>query len=110
MRGVEFEGSGPSGHARICATVVHFEISDLPDKAAPRVIVETPIDAEYCPSRQAIANALARQHFRLRYVSNANVSRSELRQPLFWAWHFATSDTTGEAKRSARRGNSTRQK
>ncbi|HET7871549.1 MAG TPA: hypothetical protein VFL42_03495 [Terriglobales bacterium] len=38
---------------------VHMEISDTPDKAAPRVIVETPIEAEYCSSRQAFQSALA---------------------------------------------------
>jgi hypothetical protein len=53
---------------------IHLEISDVADKTAPRVIVETPIDSEYCQSRRAIEDGLARHHFRLRYVSNANVS------------------------------------
>ena len=39
----------------------HFEISDSADKSAPRVIVETPIDNEYCPSHRAIQASLA-QH------------------------------------------------
>ena len=38
---------------------MHFEISDTPDKNAPRVIVETPSDAEYCSSRQQLAAGLA---------------------------------------------------
>lgn len=31
---------------------IHMEISDTPDKTAPRVIVETPVDGEFCPARQ----------------------------------------------------------
>ena len=38
---------------------VHVEISDTPDKTAPRVIVETPVDGEYCDSRRALKDALA---------------------------------------------------
>ncbi len=40
---------------------VHVEVSDTPDKSAPRVIVETPVDSEYCDSRRALKNALAQQ-------------------------------------------------
>jgi hypothetical protein len=40
---------------------LHFSISDLSDKNAPRAIVETPVDAEYCPARHAIQSQLA-QH------------------------------------------------
>lgn len=40
---------------------IHIEISETPDKDAPRVVVETPIDPEYCSARKAIQNAL-RQH------------------------------------------------
>jgi len=53
---------------------VHFEISDVPDKNAPRVIVETPIDSEYCPSRKAIADGLAQHHFQLQYIFSCNTS------------------------------------
>jgi hypothetical protein len=38
----------------------HFEISATSDKTAPRVIVETPIDSEFCPSRRAIQQQLLR--------------------------------------------------
>ncbi len=31
---------------------VHFEISMTADKSAPRVIVETPVDSEFCSARQ----------------------------------------------------------
>lgn len=61
---------------------VHFEISDVPSKSAPRVSVEKPIDSEYCPSRRAIEEALASRHFRLKYVANADVGQSELPQAL----------------------------
>jgi hypothetical protein len=40
---------------------IHFEISNTPDKTGPRVIVETPVDSEYCPSRRNIQQQLA-QH------------------------------------------------
>jgi len=33
---------------------VHLEISDVRDKTAPRVIVETPIDEEYCDNRKSL--------------------------------------------------------
>jgi hypothetical protein len=61
---------------------VHLEISDVPSKAAPRVIVETPIDHEYCSNRKRLEDALAKHHFRLRYISNSHVSQAELPQPL----------------------------
>lgn len=32
---------------------IHMEISDSPSKTAPRMIVETPIDGSYCPTREA---------------------------------------------------------
>lgn len=40
---------------------IHVEVSDTPDKNAPRVIVETPIDPEYCDARRALKSALAAQ-------------------------------------------------
>jgi len=59
---------------------VHLEISDVRDKTATRVIVETPIDEEYCDNRKSLEDALLGHRFRLRYVSNADVSQSELPQ------------------------------
>ena len=38
---------------------IHMEISDSPDPNVPRMIVETPIDGEYCPARQNIQQQLA---------------------------------------------------
>jgi hypothetical protein len=37
---------------------VHIEISDTPDKNAPRVIVETPLTNSYCPARRNLAAQL----------------------------------------------------
>jgi hypothetical protein len=44
---------------------VHFEISKTADKSAPRVIVETPVDSEYCSARQTAQAQLAKHGFRL---------------------------------------------
>lgn len=40
---------------------IHLEISATTDKNAPRVVVETPVDAEYCSARMGVQAAL-RQH------------------------------------------------
>jgi hypothetical protein len=44
---------------------VHFEISQTADKTAPRVIVETPVDSEFCSARQNAQSQLAKHNFRL---------------------------------------------
>ncbi|HZR28191.1 MAG TPA: hypothetical protein VFA71_05380 [Terriglobales bacterium] len=44
---------------------IHMELSDVPDKTAPRVIVETPVDSEYCPARGQIQAQLAQHGFTL---------------------------------------------
>jgi hypothetical protein len=44
---------------------VHFEISQTADKAASRVIVETPVDTEYCSARQSAQSQLATHGFKL---------------------------------------------
>lgn len=44
---------------------IHFEISQTSSKTAPRVIVETPIDSEYCPARKNIQSQLAQHGFTL---------------------------------------------
>jgi hypothetical protein len=61
---------------------VHLEISDTSSKTAPRVIVETPIDSEYCASRVALQDQLAKHNFRLAYISNQHVSKAELPQAI----------------------------
>ena len=44
---------------------VHFEISQTTEKSAPRVIVETPVESEYCSARQSAQSQLAKHGFRL---------------------------------------------
>jgi hypothetical protein len=44
---------------------VHMEISDVADLNAPRVIVETPVDSEYCTARQKVQTQLKRHGFTL---------------------------------------------
>ena len=44
---------------------VHLEISQTADKNAPRVIVETPVDSEFCSARQNEQAQLAKHKFRL---------------------------------------------
>ena len=38
---------------------IHMEISDSSDPNAPRMIVETPVDGQFCPARQTIQQQLA---------------------------------------------------
>jgi hypothetical protein len=42
---------------------LHIEISGSPEKSAPRVIVETPIEAEYCSARDDLQRALSQRGF-----------------------------------------------
>ena len=58
---------------------VHAELSEVASKSAPRVIVETPIDREYCANREGLDDALERHHFRLRAEA---ASEAELPQPM----------------------------
>lgn len=44
---------------------VHFSISDAADKNAPRAIIETPVDPEYCSARRAIQSQLEQHGFKL---------------------------------------------
>jgi hypothetical protein len=44
---------------------VHIEISQTADKNVRRVIVETPVDAEFCSARKNIQAQLAQHGFRL---------------------------------------------
>jgi len=44
---------------------VDLEISQTADRNAPRVIVETPVDSEYCSARKNIQSQLASHGFRL---------------------------------------------
>jgi hypothetical protein len=42
---------------------IHLEISQTADKTAPRMIVETPVDSEYCSARKNIQTQLAQHGF-----------------------------------------------
>jgi hypothetical protein len=44
---------------------VDLEISQTADRTAPRVIVETPVDSEFCSARKNIQSQLAQHGFRL---------------------------------------------
>ncbi|HET9995586.1 MAG TPA: hypothetical protein VFQ18_09275 [Candidatus Acidoferrum sp.] len=44
---------------------IHVEISQTPDKTARRVIVETPVDTEFCTARKNLQTQLAQHGFRL---------------------------------------------
>jgi hypothetical protein len=44
---------------------IHMEISQTPDKNASRVIIETPVDSEYCSNRQYIQSHLQQLGFQL---------------------------------------------
>ena len=37
---------------------LHMELSNTPEATAPRIVVETPIDAAYCPARVSLNEAL----------------------------------------------------
>jgi hypothetical protein len=44
---------------------IHMEISQAPDKNAPRVVIETPVDGEYCTARKTIQAQLQQHGFQL---------------------------------------------
>jgi hypothetical protein len=44
---------------------IHVEISQTADKNARRIIVETPVDAEFCSARQSLQAQLAKHGFKL---------------------------------------------
>jgi hypothetical protein len=44
---------------------IHLEISAIAQRTAPRVVIETPIDSEYCSARRNIQNQLKQHGFQL---------------------------------------------
>lgn len=44
---------------------IHMEISQVASKTAPRVVIETPIDSEYCSARRNIQSQLKQRGFQL---------------------------------------------
>ena len=65
---------------------IHFEISHTADKVAPRVIVETPVDSEYCPARQNIQAQLEHHGFRLDATHGGELSKPLLMDVLGMAF------------------------
>ena len=57
---------------------IHMEISDSADKTAARVIVETPVDGEYCTARQSFQAQMAAHGFTL----GALFTAAEVPQPV----------------------------
>lgn len=56
---------------------VHMEISQIPDETAPRVVIETPVDSEYCSARRKFQSQLQQHGVKLD-INNGG----ELPQPL----------------------------
>jgi hypothetical protein len=54
---------------------VHMEISELADVNAPRVIVETPVDMEYCSARQSVQSQLKKHGFTLDVQHGGDLSQ-----------------------------------
>jgi hypothetical protein len=44
---------------------IHMEISQVASKTAPRVVIETPIDSEYCSARRSLQSQLKQHGFQL---------------------------------------------
>lgn len=60
---------------RVSDCDLHVEISDQPDKNAPRMIIETPGTPDYCESRSSVFSALQQRGITLRVLNQ------ELPQP-----------------------------
>ena len=54
---------------------LHLEISATPNKDAPRVMVETPVDAFYCPARQNLQTQLAQRGFPVSQVDGGELPK-----------------------------------
>jgi hypothetical protein len=54
---------------------LHLEISATPEKNAPRVMVETPVDSEYCTARQTLQTQLKQRGFDLNQVQGGEVPK-----------------------------------
>lgn len=55
---------------------VHMEISDTASKTDPRVVVETPVDSEYCSARQGIQSLLSQHGFKLDTLHGGEVPQA----------------------------------
>ncbi|HZU43124.1 MAG TPA: hypothetical protein VE994_10660 [Terriglobales bacterium] len=59
---------------------VHLEISATADRNAPRVIVETPVDSEYCTAREQIQSQLQAHGFKLDLQNGGDLAQPLLCQ------------------------------
>ncbi len=55
---------------------VHLEISETSDKNAPRVVVETPVDSEYCSARLGLQSMLRQHGFTLDTTHGGELPRA----------------------------------
>jgi hypothetical protein len=55
---------------------IHMEISAVADKQAPRVVVETPVDSEYCSARQSLQSQLKKHGFQLDVQHGGELAQS----------------------------------
>ncbi|HLK31563.1 MAG TPA: hypothetical protein VKT29_00655 [Terriglobales bacterium] len=55
---------------------IHMEISATSDRKAPRVVIETPVDAEYCTARKNIQQQLAQHGFTLDYTHGGDLPQA----------------------------------
>jgi hypothetical protein len=55
---------------------IHMEISAVADKQAPRVVVETPVDTEYCSARQSLQSQLKKHGFQLDVQHGGELAQS----------------------------------
>jgi hypothetical protein len=54
---------------------VHMEISQIASKTAPRVVIETPIDSEYCSARRTLQSELKQHGFQLDIQHGGDLSQ-----------------------------------
>jgi hypothetical protein len=54
---------------------VHMEISQVASKTAPRVVIETPIDSEYCSARRTLQSELKQHGFQLDIQHGGDLSQ-----------------------------------
>jgi hypothetical protein len=54
---------------------IHLEISQTADRTAPRVIIETPVDSEFCTSRKTIQAQLKQHGFQLDLQHGGDLSQ-----------------------------------
>jgi hypothetical protein len=54
---------------------IHMEISQVASKTAPRVVIETPIDSEYCSARRTLQSELKQHGFQLDIQHGGDLSQ-----------------------------------